>query len=58
MERCVPPEPGKYKVIIEHSKTEDHHDGEATTFILPPTWTKAIEPWVEQGHKIVAADNE
>ena len=54
LERCSADEAGKYKVVIEHHKTEDHHDGQPIEFVLPPTWTLAIQPWVEHGHAVAA----
>ncbi len=56
LERVPPVEGGKYRVVIEHSKTEDSYHNEPLEFLLGPSWSKTVEPWVELGHNVVTTN--
>lgn len=43
-----------YKIVVEHSKTEESLRGATTVMTLPKSWTQAVSPWVEHGHTAIA----
>lgn len=55
VERVTEAGQAKLKVVVAHGKTSDHHGNEPLQMILPPSWTRAVQPWVEEGHAVVAA---